>query len=120
MVNGGHIDQGELLYETIKREMIEEWGTVIPPVKSRRPDLLTLTKIKYNPVGRACRYHYDIWYFIEVNKKKFKPNFGLLAKEFFETRWLTPGVAKKIVVDLNTLTAIKFLEEKSFNKVMVK
>jgi len=113
LVNGGHIDKGELLKETLEREMKEEWGIVMPLRRPLRPDLLTLTKIVSNPAKRSCRYHYDIWFFIKVNKKKFKPDPKLLAEEFFETKWLSLTAAKKIVIDPNTLSAIKFLEKEA-------
>lgn len=115
LVNGGHIDKGELLEQTLAREMKEEWGRVMPIQRPLRPDLLTLTKIKSNPAGRPCRFHYDILFFIKVNKKKFKPDPKLLAEEFFETKWLTFAAARKITTDSNTLTAIKFLEKQIQN-----
>ena len=110
LVNGGHIDKGELLEDTLQREMKEEWGRVIAWRRPLRPDLLTLTKIVNNPVGRPCRYHYDLWFFISVDKAKFKPDPKLLAEEFFATKWLSLAASRRRVTDPNTLTAIKFLE----------
>lgn len=59
LVNGGHIDRGELLEQTLTREMKEEWGRVMLFRRPTRPDLLTLTKINRNPARVPCRYHYS-------------------------------------------------------------
>lgn len=108
LFNGGHIEKRENLEEVLMREMREEWGLVLP-VNTKNPNLATITKIK-KPSKTPCFSHYDIWYFVPVSKNKFKPDYKKLKKEFFENRWLTVEEAKKLVIDKNTLIALKLLK----------
>ncbi|MBI5222087.1 MAG: NUDIX domain-containing protein [Candidatus Magasanikbacteria bacterium] len=80
LFNGGHIDGGETLGETLAREMSEEWGFVHPAAKTLEPSLLTITEITND--RQICRRHYDIWYFAPVDKTSFSPDEAKLAKEF--------------------------------------
>lgn len=111
LFNGGHIDKDEIPSEALEREIKEEWNLRMKAKDIGNPLLLTITKIN-NPAKQICRAHYDIWYFVSVNKKNFNPSKKNLAEEFYETKWATINEAKSIVIETNTLKAIKFLESK--------
>ena len=104
LFNGGHIDHGELLRETLAREMGEEWGFVHPAAKTLDPSLLTITKITSSK--QICRLHYDIWYFVPVDKTSFSPDKSKLAKEFHQIKWVSFAEARKAITDSNTLIAL--------------
>ncbi len=110
LFNGGHIDKGETANEALLREIREEWGTPdMPKDAIGEPQLLTITKID-NP-KQTCKTHYDIWYFIRLDKNTFNPDRDKLAKEFHETRWASLDEARKLITDPSTLEAIDYLEE---------
>lgn len=111
LFNGGHIDKDELPEEALEREIKEEWNLKIKAMDIGNPLLLTITKIN-NPTKQTCKTHYDIWYFVSVNKKSFNPSKKSLAEEFYNTKWMTANEAKKIVTETNTLKAIEFLKNK--------
>lgn len=111
LFNGGHIDKDEIPSEALEREIKEEWGIIMQSKDIGNPLLLTITKIN-NPAKQTCRTHYDIWYFVSVNKKNFNPSKKNLAEEFYENKWTSTSEAKLIVTEINTLKAIKFLEGK--------
>ena len=113
LFNGGHIDKGEVSLEAVEREIEEEWGIKMPVSSIKDPRLLTITKID-NPTKQTCRRHYDIWYFISVNKDEFFPSQENLNTEFYNVKWITSVEAKCIVTDPNTFKAMKLLEEKVF------
>jgi len=109
LFNGGHIDRGESLGQTLEREMGEEWGFVHPAAKTLEPCLLTITEITNG--RQICRRHYDIWYFVPVDKTSFSPDETKLAKEFHEIKWVTFAEARKAITDSNTLMAVDSLEK---------
>ncbi|MCK5084655.1 MAG: NUDIX domain-containing protein [Candidatus Pacebacteria bacterium] len=113
LFNGGHIDKGEFSTEAVEREIEEEWGIKIQANSIDDPRLLTITEID-NPTKQTCRRHYDIWYFISVNKDEFFPSRENLSVEFYDIKWMTSAEAKRIVIEPGILKAIKFLEEKVF------
>jgi len=110
LFNGGHIDKGELPLEALEREAKEEWGENVQLEGCYTPSLLTITKIN-NPTKQKCRRHYDIWYFIPLNRSVFAPAENLLAKEFHQTAWKTIEEARDLIKDRNTLTALEKIEE---------
>ncbi len=109
LFNGGHIDRGESLGQTLEREMGEEWGFVHPAAKTLEPSLLTITEITND--RQTCRRHYDIWYFVPVDKSSFSPDESKLTKEFHQIKWLTFSDARKLITDSNTLTAVDAMEK---------
>lgn len=110
LFNGGHIDRGEPPIEAIRREMDEEWGFTIRLPRNTRPQLLTLTRITKNPTKRACRWHYDIWYFVPVRRTRFAPKAKLLAGEYFTTGWKTISEARRLSKDPNTGRALRHIQ----------
>lgn len=113
LFNGGHIDKGETMRETLKREIDEEWGLDSNKFEIKNSALLTITKIN-NPAKQTCELHYDIWNFISVNKDNFKPNYKRLYVEFYKVDWKSLKEAKKLVTEVNTLIAIDFIEKELF------
>lgn len=109
LFNGGHIDEGELPLEALEREVGEEWGDNAQLDDTYAPSLLTITEID-NPIKQKCRFHYDIWYFIPLNRKSFTPDESLLEKEFYQTGWKLIEEAKDLIKDANTLTALAEIE----------
>lgn len=110
LFNGGHIDEGEMPLEALEREVGEEWGKSIQLDRSYDPSLLTITEIN-NPTKQKCRLHYDIWYFIPLNKDTFTPEEDLLEKEFYQTGWKTNSEARQLIKDINTLSALDEIEK---------
>lgn len=109
LFNGGHIDKGETPEEAVQREIDEEWGVKIPNQSVSAPKLLTIASIN-NP-NKACRTHFDIWYFISLSENEFKPNQSLLETEFYETGWKTFDEARKLVIESANLSAIDTIEK---------
>jgi 8-oxo-dGTP diphosphatase len=102
---GGHIDKGELLLETLKRELKEELGVEYNPVADLKPFLLTITPIENQ--NQKCKTHYDFWYGIPTDGSDFKVD----PREFNETRWLSISEARKLVTDPPNLEALAKIEE---------
>jgi len=109
LFNGGHLDRGETADRTLRREMGEEWGLVVPLGQIGAPRLLTITEID-NPAYQSCTRHYDIWYFVPVEARTFVPSASLLAAEYHTIDWHTPTEAKALISDPNTLQALALME----------
>lgn len=109
LVNGGHIDKGELVGQAVRREMREEWGFTPKAQAMGAPSYLSITKIRF-PEKQICQLHYDIWHFVSVDKQKFFPDESKLAEEFHQTRWMTPATAREQITDSNTRLGIDLLE----------
>ncbi len=75
------------------------------------PSLLTITKIKPNP-NQKCVWHFDVWYFIEVDKNKFLPKKENLETEFIEMKWLSTHEAFENVSDPNTKRVLKIMKQR--------
>lgn len=104
LFNGGHVNRGETLRETLEREMGEEWGFVPPAVKTLESSLLTITEITSD--RQVCRRHYDVWYFVAMDKTIFSPDESRLTKEFHQMKWVNFVEVRKLIKDSNTLGAI--------------
>lgn len=109
LFNGGHIDKGESPVQALGREIGEEWGIPIDPETLDNPALLTITPVN-NPTKQPCKFHYDIWYLVKLNKREFTPNQTKLDKEFYQTKWFNPAEARLLVKDPSTLQAIEVIE----------
>ena len=59
LFNGGHIDEGEIPMEALRREVGEEWGNGIRLDDEYAPSLLTITKIE-NPTRQKCNVEKNI------------------------------------------------------------
>jgi 8-oxo-dGTP pyrophosphatase MutT (NUDIX family) len=113
LFNGGHIDKGETPREAVLREIGEEWGDIEKTGLTKeavgKPELLTITTIK-DP-DFPCKKHYDIWFFIRLNKDLFKPDKEKLEKEFYKTKWVSLDEARKLIVDPATIEALDYLNK---------
>ena len=113
LFNGGHIDEGETMTETLMREIDEEWGLDGKDFDIKLPALLTITEID-NPTKQPCNFHYDFWCFISVNKDTFKPKEEKLSKEFYKAGWKALEEARNLIKDKNTLLGVYFVENNLF------
>lgn len=112
LFNGGHMEPKEKPIDTIRREISEEWGIKYDLKKMSALNLLTLTEIEHSE-KIICREHFDLWYFLPVEKKTFSPDPKKLAEEFFTTRWLTITQAQQFTRDPATQQALRFLQKTS-------
>lgn len=84
---GGHCEVGELPWETVRRECVEELGilAVALPWLGAKPLFVTVTETQ----GAAVRRHTDVslWHVIEVERedRRLHPDTG----EFDGVRWLS-------------------------------
>lgn len=101
---GGHIDKGEGLWTTLNREISEELGMKNFFPTEPTPFLFTITPIENDT--RPCKTHFDIWYLLLTDGGKF----NLDPTEFFSTKWVSLGDARKIVVNRQNLRALDALE----------
>lgn len=115
LFNGGHIDNGEIMKETLIREIDEEWGLNGKDFELNSPALLTITEID-NPTKQPCNLHYDLWCLVNVDKNNFKPVESRLLEEFHEAGWKNLGEARSLIKDKSTLLAVDFVENNYFSK----
>ncbi len=101
---GGHIDQGETIFQTLVREIKEELGFIYSIPENLKPFLLTITPIE-NEI-QPCKIHFDIWYGIQTDGSGFKVD----PREFHETRWLTIPEARGLVTDPPNFQALSRIE----------
>lgn len=113
LTNGGHIEIGETLRETLKREIDEEWGLKYEDFEIPEPALLTICPID-NPEKQKCREHFDIWHFIPVNKNAFHPSAEKLAEEFHEAKWFSFDDAMKLNAGDNQRKGFQFIKDNLF------
>lgn len=104
---GGHIDKGELLLDTLNREIGEELGmqNFFPQLPD--PFLITVTPID-NQAQTVCKEHLDIWFLVETDGA----NFHVDLNEFHSTKWVDYNEAKKLTTDENNLKALKLIYSK--------
>lgn len=113
LFNGGHIDKGEDSKTAVYREICEEWGLKPTAVRVFHPELITITDID-NPAKQTCRVHYDIWYFIEMNKDEAHFDQDCLDTEFSEHGWYGLGDAYELVENHATIEALEYIDEHLF------
>jgi len=115
LFNGGHVDKGESLRQSLKREINEEWGLNADDFEIKELAMLTITDI-YNPEKQPCRKHFDLWNFLDVSEKEFNPDKEKLEEEFYEAGWKDLNEARGLMGHNNkqTLEAINFVEDKYF------
>lgn len=114
--NGGHIDKGELAREAVIREIGEEWGIKSNQAMIGNPKLLNITEIENPKQWNVCKTHYNIWYFIEVDKNNFNVDEKLVLEEFYETKWINITGAKKLIADTpSVIEAINIIENNFLN-----
>lgn len=101
---GGHIEKSDTrIADALIREADEELGYKINKSEIGVPFLLTIKNIE-NP-GWPCRKHYDIWFVIQTDGRGFRVN----MEEFYSVQWLGFSEARVLIVDTNTLKALKIL-----------
>lgn len=113
LFNGGHVDSGETIKETLIREIGEEWGLDGNDFTLDPPAFLTITEIN-NPTKQPCNFHYDLWCFVPVDKNIFNPIDSNLLEEFHEAGWKNLDEARSLILEKNTLSAIDFVEKNYF------
>ncbi len=114
LFNGCHINRNETIEEALDREIDEEWGLDRNKLQIINPPLFTTKKIAPKPPKFFCKFHYDIWCFVEVNKNSFEPNQENLATEFYETGWLNYSQALEKVTEPDILQGIEFIKASYF------
>jgi 8-oxo-dGTP pyrophosphatase MutT (NUDIX family) len=107
--SGGHVDKGEVLEETVVREVWEEWSQKLLVNKVGSPVLLTITDIDNYPV-QTCTKHYDVWYLFKVKKELFEIDNNKIFKEFHQIGWKSIGEARSLVTNPANLTALDLVE----------
>jgi 8-oxo-dGTP pyrophosphatase MutT (NUDIX family) len=110
LFNGGHMDRDETPSQSLRREIGEEWGESFKIGNIPSPGLLTITEIDNRP-KQTCRRHYDIWFFIPLDKNNFAPDRSLLSLEFYENGWKTLAEALILVKDPGTIIALDYLKK---------
>lgn len=102
---GGHIDKGELLLDSLNREIKEELGITDFFPDLPKPFLITITPIN-NPV-QPCKEHFDIWFLLKTDGN----NFSVDPHEFHNTKWTTLGEAGKIITDEANQKVIAIIDQ---------
>ncbi|MEI6378801.1 MAG: NUDIX domain-containing protein [Candidatus Falkowbacteria bacterium] len=97
---GGHVDEGETLWQTVNREIKEELGVADFFKLEPKPFLLTITPVAN--AAHACKTHYDVWYLVITDGH----DFSIDPREFHATQWMAIDDAKKIVTDPPNLLAL--------------
>jgi ADP-ribose pyrophosphatase YjhB (NUDIX family) len=111
--NGGHVDDGETLDETAIREIKEEWGQKDTVQEIGHPVLLSIVDIENSKLWGKCRKHYDVWYFVKVNKDLFHIEQAIIEQEFYEARWVNMSKARELTKDnIEIAEALDLLETK--------
>jgi 8-oxo-dGTP pyrophosphatase MutT (NUDIX family) len=105
------MEQDETPIDTLNREIGEEWGINADFTNDSNPQLLTITNIESNPAGRACKTHFDIWFFLPLGSKTFAPNPNSLAVEFYQIGWKNFSQARALAKDPNTIIGINEIEK---------
>jgi 8-oxo-dGTP pyrophosphatase MutT (NUDIX family) len=114
LCHGGHIEKDEIPPETLTRETGEEWGIIIKNIG--HPMLVNITEIDNR--RQLCKRHFNIWYFLQVDKNAFSPDHDLELTEFYEARWVDLTEARQLVTDRCVLEAIDFIERVYFRKTV--
>lgn len=109
LFNGGHLDRDEDAHTALKREIQEEWGVDIPKLNTMKPDLLTTTDIE-NPKKQTCKKHFDIWFFIPLDRTSFFPKEQLLSTEFYTWGWKSIDEAIHLMKDSASITALRYMK----------
>lgn len=104
LMPGGHIDAGEVLIETVNREIKEELGVRDFFKEAPKPFLLSITNIEHDV--RPCKKHFDIWHLVETDGSDFNVDYS----EYNEVRWLTIPEARKLVTDPANIQALNVIE----------
>lgn len=112
LFNGGHLDLGENFRTAVEREIGEEWGVDANTFRIEKPELLTIASIE-NP-NHLCKFHFDVWHFIDVDMNAFNPDPVKLAEETHETRWLDLDEARQVAFADETIEGFNFIEKNYF------
>lgn len=114
LANGGHIDTGETVKETLMREISEEWGVNISKEQILPQTRISVTAIE-NERQPFCKEHMDLWHVITVDSTTFHPIEENLATEFYETRWMTIQESLTRAQDANTIATLHWIATTLFS-----
>ena len=101
--NGGHVEKGEGLEQTVIRELEEELGIVWN--KKVKPFFVSRITTKGQDAGHI---HNDVWFLVEINEKtKLTPD----KREFFDWGWFNIDEAVFKSLEPNVPRAIKKIKQ---------
>ena len=88
-------------------------GADLSALQLGEPEFLTITPIE-NP-AKTCKVHFDIWFFLDVRQREFKPEVAKLAEETLGMCWFNLEEARSVASDRNTLLALDYIERHYFS-----
>lgn len=92
---GGHIEMGEMLVDTVRREFGEELGI---PFGDETVELFAATVVDLKPKpGKRCQRHWDWWHMVAVAKML---DYDYDKREFFTASWLSLDQAVKKISEM--------------------
>lgn len=106
---GGHVDQGEMPFDTAVREASEELGLLPQNIQLLGPFGAQILDIDNPP--QICREHYDLFYAIPVQPSEVDIN----MREFYGYEWLSiEEASEKIALQYYRDALDKFVNFISF------
>lgn len=78
---GGHIEPGEMPFDTVRREFEEELSFTLTDEKI---ELVNLSIKEINNDKRGCMRHYDFWCLVHIDEQPFQFDSG----EFYDAGWI--------------------------------
>lgn len=99
---GGHVDYGETIFNTVKRESKEELGLSLSSI----PEPFFFSHMML-PQPYFCVEHFDCWFLIKTEESLVTPD----MREFHHTKWVSFLEVKKYLQDRDNHIALNFIEK---------